>query len=487
MGPQMALIRSVAKLQSSLDASIAGGNLDYALRLIQRVVDQIYCEPINTARIFGSRFLDDYCQRIGAITWQRIIRDLPPRRVNDEQHQNTVVFVASRLYATGGHTAVLADIIRLGPTTRSVILITGTVGKTDIAAVQQRFAETPQVSLVCAPRGTALEKLDWLQRQFLELRPKTIWLFNHEQDSVAIAAVQPGADYRLSYYHHGDHHLCLGVFLTYAEHIDPHPMGYHNCRENLGIQDNRYLPLIIKDQGNPPITKSSSLSTGLNTCTATNPNKVEAPYFIRYADVVPKMLQTTQGKHIHIGPLSPLTLLRIQRGMHALGTPKDRFIYVPYVPSVWRALHDYQVDLYVASFPIGGARTLIEAMGAGIAVALHLHTHSRLLSTFDMAFEGVFLWRDPEQLFKILREVTPAVLKDIGENARRKYEECYREEVFASALNNWEQPLPPPTLLEGYTSDTFQQALDISGQYSFAGLMKRIACRFLRRLKSSRA
>jgi hypothetical protein len=483
----MALIKSIAKLQRSLDASIAGGNLDSALRLIQRVVDQIYCEPINTARIFGSRFLDDYCQKIGAVNWQRISGDLPPRFTGGERHQNTVVFVASRLYATGGHTAVLADIIRLGPVARSIVLITGTVGKTDLAAVQRRFADMPQVSLICAPRGTSLEKLDWLQRQFLELMPKTVWLFNHEQDSVAIAAVQPGADYQLCYYHHGDHHLCLGVFLTYADHIDPHPMGFHNCRENLGIQDNRYLPLVIKDQGKLTIEKTSSLGTGLITCTATNPNKVEAPYFIRYADVVPKLLHTTQGKHVHIGPLSPLTRLRIRHGMHDLGTPMDRFIYVPYVPSVWRALHEYQVDLYVASFPIGGARTLIEAMGAGIAVALHLHTHSRLLSTFDMAFEGVYLWREPEQLYKILREANAETLKPIGENARRKYEEFYREEVLALALNDWEQPLPPPMLLEGYTSDKFQQALDISGQYSLVGLMNRISCRILRRWKSSRA
>ena len=483
----MALIRSIAKLQSSLDASIAGGNLDTALRLIQRVVDQIYCEPINTARVFGSKFLDDYCQRIGAINWRGINVNAPPISSRGNQSENIVVFVASRLYSTGGHTAVLADIIRLGPAGRSVILITGTVGKTDLCAVRQRFAEIPQVSLICAPRGTLLEKLDWLQRKFLELRPKTVWLFNHEQDSVAIAAVQPDADYRLRYYHHGDHHLCLGVFLVYADHIDPHPMGFHNCRESLGIQGNRYLPLAIKDQGKPTIEKETAISTGLTTCTATNPNKVEASYFIRYADVVPRLLHATQGRHVHIGPLSPLTLLRIRHGMHALGTPRNRFIYIPHVPSVWRALHEYQVNLYVASFPIGGARTLIEAMGAGIAVALHLHTHSRLLSTFDMAFEGAFLWREPDQLYKILREVNADTLKVIGENARKKYEECYREEVLASALNNWEQPLPPPLLMEGYSSDKFQQALDISGQYSFASLMNRISCRVLRRWKSLRA
>lgn len=480
----MTLIRSTEKLRNSLDSEIAKGELDSALALVQRVVDQVYCEPINTARAFGSKLLDDYCQKIGKINWQRISGNTPPTPSGQDDSENTVVFIASRLYSAGGHTAVIADIIRLGPKAKSIILITGTVGKTDLAAIQNRFAGIPQALFICAPRGNRLGKLNWLQRQLLEIKPATVWLFNHEQDSVAIAAVQPDAGYRLRYYHHGDHHLCLGVYLTYADHIDPHPMGFHNCRESLGIRGNRYLPLVISDQGKPSNENTPTLGTGLITCTATNPKKVEAPYFIRYADVVPELLHVTHGKHVHIGPLNPLTLFRIRNGIRKLGLSKDQFIHVPYVPSVWKALISHGVDLYVASFPIGGGRTLIEAMGAGIPVALHLHTHSRLLSTFDMAFDGTLLWREPSQLYDLLREAKPDFLRVIGENARRKYEEFYQDDVLASALNSWEQPLLPLELITGYSPDELQQALDLSTHYSVTGLMNRIFCRALRRWKS---
>ncbi|MCK9353813.1 MAG: hypothetical protein M0P59_06605 [Gallionella sp.] len=482
----MALIRSIATLQETLDTQIAQGDLDSALHLIHRTVDQVFCEPINTAQIFGSKLLDEYCQKAGAINWRRIQNSAQPAHRNNESG-NTVVYVASRLYDFGGHTPVVADIIRLGPSARSIILITGTVGATNLAAIRHRFEGLTQVSLECAPHGTFLEKLNWLQRKLLEFSPSTVWLFNHNQDSVAVAAVQPDAGYRLRYYHHGDHQLCLGVYLDYADHIDPHPMGFHNCRDHLGIQNNRYLPLTVKDHGAPPAKEARTSDAMLITCTAASRGKIEAPYFINYADVIPEMLHASGGKHIHIGPLSSMTLWRIRRAMRKLGVPDNGFVHIPYVRSVWDALHEYRVNLYITSFPYSGGRTLIEAMGAGVAVALHLHCRSRLLSSFDMAFEGAMLWRSPSELYKYVQQTDAETLRQQGKAARKKYLECYREEALAGALINWEHPLPPPPLLKGYTPDKLQQALDITNQVSFIGALHRVLCRAVRRWKSSQA
>lgn len=479
----MALVHSAARLRESIDTQIARGNLDLALRLVHRAVDQVNCEPINTARIFGSKLLDNLCQEIGAIHWRRI-RSQPKFSANPSN--TVVVYVASRLHASGGHNAVLADMIRLSPPAQSVILLTGAAGPTNLAAISHHFEGIAGLSFEFAPRGTHLEKLDWLQRKFLALAPETVWLFNHHQDSVAVAAVQPEAGYRLRYYHHGDHHLCLGVHLDYAEHIDMNPVGFHNCRDSLGISDNRYLPLTVKDRGAPPVSLNHIIGTGLVTCTAAGFNKLSHPYFIRYADVVPELLRVTGGRHIHIGPLGQLTLYRIRRGLRKLGLPETSFEYIPFVRSVWQALHDHQVNLYVASFPYGGARTLIEAMGAGVAIAVHLHTSSRLLSTFDMAFESALLWRTPQELYNHVQRLDIETLKLLGQAGRMKYEECYREEVVVKALAGRGQPLPPP-LLSGFTPDELQQALDISTQVSFGGTLNRIFGRALQRLKSMRA
>ena len=482
----MALVRSVAKIQETIDDHLAKDDLDSALRLIHRTVDQIFCEPINTGRVYGSKLLDEYCQKIGALNWQRVCTSTPTDpTVGRSSH--TVVYLASRLYATGGHTSVLADIIRLAPVTKSVILVSGTVGETDYAALLHRFKGNAQLSFEFAPRGSRLDKLDWLQRKLLTLSPDIVWLFNHCQDSVAVAAVQPDAGYKLRFYHHADHQLCLGVHLAYADHIDPHPMGFHNCRDKLGIQGNRYLPLVVKDQGVLKDENYRSPNHGLITCTAAPPSKIEAPYFIRYADVIPEMLRATGGRHIHIGPLSLFTRMRIKRGIRKLGLPEASFVYVPYVPSVWHALQEHRVDLYVASFPYGGGRTLIEAMGAGVAVALHRHIHSRLLSSFDMACEGAVFWQYPQDLFSQVQMLDREMLHQLGQVARKKYEENYREEVLAAALSDWEHPLPATPLLEGYVENDLQQALDITCQITFFGVINRFVNRTLRRWKSSRA
>lgn len=486
----MALVRSVDKFQNKIKAQLAQGNLDSALCLIHRVVDQIFCEPINTARIFSSKILDDFCQEIGAINWLKLCSEEPSFPSVGKQgsaSEGVVVYVVSKLQASGGHTAVLADIIRLAPSARSVVLVTGIGGVTDHTAIQHRFDSIADVTFEYAPRGKHIHKLDWLQRRILALTPSDVWLFNHHQDSVAVAAVQPDAGYQLHFYHHGDHHLCLGVHLSYADHIDIHPMGFHNCRDELGIKGNRYLPLVVNDMGDRPVSLDFISGKGLVTCTAAGFNKVEVAYFIRYVDVVPELLRVSGGKHIHIGRLTPSALRRIRRGMRQLGVPESAFVHIPFVPSVWKALHEYQVDLYVASFPYGGARTLIEAMGAGVPVAVHSHCTSRLLGTFDMTYEGTLVWRNPKELFDFVQRVDTATLKNLSRLARNRYLNFHSEEILKNALAKDAKPLQAPPLHEGYTQDGLQQALDISNQVSCMGAIRRFLYRTYRQWKSSRA
>lgn len=486
----MALVRSIAQFQDKIKAHLSEGNFDAALYSIHRLVDQVFCEPINTAHIFGSKLLDDLCQEVGAVTLRNLCSDESLLLCNEGQVSNTdniVIYIVSKLQASGGHTAVLADIIRLSPSSRSIVLVTGIGGITDHASIQHRFDSAQNVSFEYAPRGKHIDKLDWLQRRILALKPSDVWLFNHHQDSVAIAAIQPDAGYRLHFYHHGDHHLCLGVHLDYADHIDIHPMGYHYCQDELNIKNNRYLPMAVTDMGDRPESLPFKSGSDLVTCTAAGFNKVEVPYFIQYVDVIPELLRASGGKHIHIGRLTPVALRRIRSGMRKLGLHDSAFIHIPFVTSVWKALHEHQVDLYITSFPYGGARTLIEVMGAGVPVAVHSHCTSRLLGTFDMAYEGALVWRNPDELYDFVQHVDTATLKNLGKLARSRYLDFHREEILKNALAKHAEPLQAPPLHEGYTPDGLQQALDISNQVSCIGAIRRFLYRTYRQWKSSRA
>jgi hypothetical protein len=131
-----------------------------------------------------------------------------------------------------------------------------------------------------APQLSYLQKLTWLQENLLKINPQKAYLLNHHQDSVAVAAIQDEMGIEASFYHHGDHHLCLGIYLPHIEHVDLHPMGYHYCRNVLGIK-NTYVPLVVEDQGPRPVEWPFMAEGGLTTCTAARSNKVDIPYFVK--------------------------------------------------------------------------------------------------------------------------------------------------------------------------------------------------------------
>ena len=158
--------RAGLDVRGSLKILLESDRLEQALRLIENTVDTVFAEPLNTARIFGDRFLDDACQEIGRMHLARIRsagvdRAFPAAARDSPKTINRMVFVASRLQASGGHTAVLADIARRADTPVTV-LITGVGGPTDRKGIAHLFSGIADLKFEFAPRGSRLRKLDWL-------------------------------------------------------------------------------------------------------------------------------------------------------------------------------------------------------------------------------------------------------------------------------------------------------------------------------------
>lgn len=457
--------------QARISRAVELNQLDSALLDIENLVNKVFCEPLNTGEIFGDRFLDDMCQRIGQISIAKARVRTSTQALGNTGTLNRVVFIASKLQASGGHTAVLADIAKLCgmPAT---ILITRIGGKTDLRTIAHRFSDISNVTFEFVPRGSRLSRVEWLQQRIFEIKPVTVWLFNHHQDSVAIAAVQPEQGYELKYLHHGDHHLCLGVFIGYGEHYDPHPMGYRNCREMLSISHNKYLPMVARDIGPSATNVQLAAEQPFVTCTAAGKNKIEVAYWLSYADVIPAVLSQTKGTHIHIGRLSVSFRLRIWLNLRLAKVPTNSFVYIPYVDSVWKALKDNDVDLYVSSFPYAGARTLVEVMGAGIPVAMHSHSFNRFLSILDMAPEGVFVWRRPSQLCMFLAQQSRKTLACRGAQARTQYEKYHSEQLLSQSLFELVLEKTPPSCAPEYSVDFLQKALAVADSASFISALK---------------
>lgn len=432
---------SVEALVDELNDAWRSDGADAALSGISKFVHACILDRRSLARVFAEPALDDFCQRIGEAVGQ----ELHIARECDATHQRAdCVVLATRLYRAGGHTAVIEDLLKTGKFgARPYVILTDALGLADRSIIEERFGES--VAGEVAPEGSMASKLQWLLRRLDTLRPRTLILMNHHQDPVAIAAAQPFLADRTVFYHHGDHQLCLGVALRHAMHIDPHPMGFCNCRDAIGVARPVYWPLVAADQGYRDDTPFMVKGV-LRTASSGSQNKFDVPYKYPYFDVLPRVMKATGGSHVHIGPLSPEVLKRIHGELESNGVPRERFIHVPWVRSVWKALHSYGVDLYLASFPLGGGKVAIEAMGAGIPIVGHDSYVSRFLGGCDMFYREAFVWSRPEELIDHLGTITPDKLARESHLARAQYERHHTQQALECAIDAGLDAAPPPPL-----------------------------------------
>lgn len=475
---------SVLELLTAAEQNLNDRRIDSALRLVHDFVERIVTEPLCSAQVFSSKDLDALCQRIGHVNLQRKSRatfDPWPAR----GARRLVIYIVSRLQKSGGHSRVVLDFITAQPECDHLILLTGVGGSSDHEFLTQiQSGNFDNLRIQSAPRGSFELRLDWLQAALNGSRCDHVYLFNHHQDSVAVAAAQPSMGLNVSFYHHGDHHLCLGVHLKDVAHIDPHPMGYHHCRSSLGIE-NIYLPLTFEDKGvRSPLLRFCQ-NGWITTATAARSNKVEIPYFVSYVDLIPKLLKRTGGRHVHIGRLTPWALIRIRYGLQREGISPDRFVYIAWTSSVWRALQEHKVDVYLASFPYGGGITLIEAMGAGIPVILHRHIYSRVLSGLELAYQEAFSWRFPEELLSKISTLRPDDLINESVLARSRYESFHRPEILRACLKSSEVGIVKiPPLHDNFDVRQDEWAAWATGQLSLRHLFSRTSYRFARNIRT---
>jgi hypothetical protein len=295
-----------------------------------------------------------------------------------------------------------------------------------------------------------LEKLNLLITELIMIAPEQIFLFNHHQDAISISAIQPFINTsNIMFYHHGDHQLCLGVHLPGVKHIDPHNLGFYNCRGHEKVLHNYYLPLIVGDLGRRPSDHPFSQNGLLRTCSSGTSNKFFIPYKFSYKEFILTRLQIREGDHIHIGDIPDNHLQDILKSLEVLGISRSRFIHIPWSKSVWRSLVDLNVDLYISSFPIGGGRASIEAMGAGIPLLMHENNASSFHGGVDCAYQEAFVWRGREDFIRILKLISQEELLIHSSFARKHYEQYHLPErlvVGIQAILNDEATDEPPKL-----------------------------------------
>jgi len=447
---------SLTEVELTVRRCLRDGQLAESLDALRDAADTIINNQRSVARIYASRRLDALCEEIAKAS----PGDAKAER-NASRHGNGTVILATELAAAGGHVEVIKDLVRLSDLPRPFdLLLTDNFQRID-ASTQKGYADAVGVPLHVAKGANSAERLRDAQAFLSRLSPHTVVLLVHNQDAPGVVAGLTSAAKKVVFVHHGDHHLSLGVTCTAFEHVDLSNFAFFNCRRTLGIADNRFWPLTltaekIQRHGGMFLRESHAV-----TCCVGRPEKFDDPtYQYQYLDLIGLMLQSTGGRHVHIGPLSEAQLRRMHLSLQAHGVVASRLQHVPWVSSVAQALIDHGVDLYMTSFPYGGGKAQVEAMATGLPVLVHKNYRSRFLSGIDIGYPGTMQWADEEELRDILGNLTTDSLESHGLKARIHFERHHSEDALRRAMQSSstsDDDVPPLAQAHG---DGLQSFLD---------------------------
>ncbi|MBY0548388.1 MAG: hypothetical protein K2W95_13915 [Candidatus Obscuribacterales bacterium] len=423
--------------------SIAANNIDVAMEELASWLKNFRHDHRLLGRVFGSREIDNLCMEIGHNLCNALAISLPPHDIRENRYDipgdteptaANIVFVASNLYLTGGHTALIEDYIKALPNQNSRILITDPDNDADREAIMSRLSKV-DTDLSFSPRtASARTKLAWLINELKSGNQALTFFVHHPDDIIAVAAMQKTICRKIVFVHHTDHTFTLGLYADADVHVDFRAVGYKNCRENQGIANNRIFPLASYDYGCPKEGSRFKRNIQFVTCTSGN-NKFEFPYSFQLAECIPQWLQASGGRHIHIGNLSVDTKRKINHQLQTLAISPDRVQFITRVDNLWKTLILEDVDLYIDSFPLCGCRALVEATGAGVPVTVHRSYAHELFSNQGFAYSSAFIWKTREDLTDYLKSLNSETLQSQSAAAREHFLKEHTLEVLSVRLN----------------------------------------------------
>jgi hypothetical protein len=411
-------VSGIEDLAEEVGEDLDGGDLERAFNRVVTYAEQALHDQAMVGGVLGSPSLDALCMRLGEAL------DCTPPPYFDA---GLAAHVASAFSFPGALAFITRDLIAAQPMRRHLILLSGLTGDADLDGTRRFFG--PEVQVEASPEASAAATARWLAGRLAGAAPGRAFLLAYPHDAAAVAAFRPGLAGEMLFCHHLDHRLMLGVHLPHVRHVDFRHAGFVGCRYGLGIADNLYLPLTAGEAVTAP-------APGLPITTATSGRWGEfaLSYEVRYAEEVPKWIAVTGGRHLHMGSLPTGIVSVIEANLAFKGIPKNRFVHLSFVESLREALRAEAVGVYIDSFPVGGCRSVVEAMAAGIPVITHHHRTSKLFSNETLAYPGAYSWTDPDDLVAHLGSLTPESLAAERTVVARYYRESHDPGLLAAAL-----------------------------------------------------
>lgn len=335
------------------------------------------------------------------------------------------VYLATHLYVDGGHTALIGDFVRAldAGAGNSHLILTNLhlLNSQPLAEEIRARVALPAAQIHFLEGESPAHRLESLFRQLASLQPRRLFLFHHPDDPLSIVVAQPEIAAQRILVHHVDSAPTFGLHLPGIQIIDLNPIAAAMTRL-LGLTS-EWLPLTVPDPGARP--HGFLRRDQLVTASSGAANKFARDYIYDYAGTLGVVLSATGGWHVHIGALEEKTLGEISAVLRTKGIAPDRFIHVPWTSSVATCLWTHKVDIYLASFPIDGARTKVEVLASGTPYLSHSTRPS----------ESELVWRTGEDLVSLLGNLRDAAqVENRSREMRSHYEQMHHPQIFSRQL-----------------------------------------------------
>jgi len=383
-----ALEREIAAAAATAGGAARNAALNTAFIRITEVAANLRGPETYGVKLFTPG-LDALVPRVAA---SLSLDDRPGVKSNDNP-----CIVATRFYATGGHTRVALDILnRLRPASAPIIL-------TDLfrelhyrnligaAGLRSELGERSTVIL----RGETLPELAaTLYSTLAALRPTRIFLMCHPMDVVAVLACWPFRDI-VDFVHHADHIPAIGATLPFSGHVDVTFTCHDACRA-AGI-DAIYAGMAAP--GAPPAPPAPRGGGPVRIATCGSPHKYEGTAGGRtWADYAVAALSRPDTEIVHIGPTKPELEAAIRGALEKAGMDPQRYVFAGYAGSLPRALETHGAQIYLSSFPETGGKANLEAMASHLPMILPFAPELPPLVRFSLPLRRWIEAAGPEEM-----------------------------------------------------------------------------------------
>ena len=421
--------RTLERTIDSTERAIRSGDLATALAEIRaQFGDWLALPSLTKNAIWGSRELDALAARIGTIVSEQPASHAAFALPERDEGRPLDVYLFTRT-EVGGHVRVAGDFARAAPERSSAIVLADQPGQYVAPFFAEHFA-TPLERVVCLPALSLLERTRAVIACLRALRPDRLFVLNHQDDVTVIAAAGARIVPETYYVHAGDFLPALGVFMPGAVHLDLTPRAHTFCRSVLGIPS-IFTPLVAEDRKRRP---SAPVHSPPILATCGSPAKYDLTYRLPYHHVLAGLLANTSATFYHIGPLYDEQLAVIRTTLVDAGVAEDRWRHIPFVPSVWEALQELGVDLYVNSFPQRGARVAVEVMGSGTPAVWHVGEPLHQSVELHLAYPGARAWTELHDLIAIVNDLDDEWVEHQGNAARSRYETAHHPAILAGIV-----------------------------------------------------